>query len=157
MKEIFEISNFTGRDMMSCRLQSGVERWISLDLAMTFHKSAAKLVSWPGKNKPGDARIAIKSKDFGLKMLEERAKEVQDKFSLRSRRSQSRQNSPAKADGPAQNIQESPEDSSPLPRSLQEDNQEVRVLILRQIPRSGIWRRRSSMESSLPIRSWKMR
>lgn len=130
VNEVFEISNFTGRDMMFCRLQSRAERWISLDLAMTFYKSAAKVVSWLEKNKPVDARIATKSKDFGMKMLEDslRAKEVQGKYSLRSRRSQSRKNSPAKADGPVQVIQDSPEVSSPLPSSLQEDNQqEVRV------------------------------
>ena len=133
VKEVYEISNFTGRDMIHCRLQSGAERWISVDLAMTFHKSAAKVVSWLEKNKPGDARIASKSKDFGLKMLEDRAKEVQGKYTLRSRKSQSRKSSPAKADEPAQVIQDSPEVSSPLPSSSQEDNQQEDVVFTSEV------------------------
>ena len=79
---------------------------------MTFHKSAAKVVSRLEKNKPGDARIASRGKDPGLKILEERANEVQGKHSLKSRRSLSRKNSPAKELEPARVILDSPEAAS---------------------------------------------
>ena len=63
-----------------------------------------------------------------LKILEERAKEVQGKYSLKARRSLSRKNSPAKEAEPSQIILDSPEAASPLTGSLKEIAQKQDVV-----------------------------
>ena len=126
VKEVYDISNFTGRDMIHCLLQSGVVRWISLDLAMTYHRSAAKVASWLEKYKPDDPRITPKSKEQKRKLLEDRANEVQGRYSLSARRSMSRKNSPAKAVKSPEIIQDSPVSIIDLPETPDNLRGEVR-------------------------------